>query len=673
MGKREFFDRIHRAFRTDQMEQVALYCRKNWPDTTAQVIRAADDVSENKFLFDIEWDLEQTHEPVVFEKEIDWNLVPFGDREFLWQFNRHRFLVYLGQAYRLTGRECYAVHCVRLLKDWIERAGEGEDISIGPWRTLESGLRAENWLRALYLIESSPVVDDPLIIQVEGSIEKHIRWLIDSFHDQKCFSNWGVLESSGLLLWSIATNIPEEERNRIQETALERLVISAKQQILPDGMQREQSPMYHGEVYACFKNVLYYGGKAGVTIPEEIRNIVHRMALVQGIWKKPDHTLIAQGDSDAFDVRDQITSAACIFRDPVLKFMGHDRLGYEDAWQLGYAACMEYEKMKSKEPDFLSGQLPFSGNYYFRSSWEKNGNLLHFCCGGTGGGHGHVDALHVDLVVNGEDILVDSGRFTYVDSKERYFLKEPSAHNVVIMDGKPFGQCETSWTYRKVCNCIKQGYRENKNWGYVEGSHLGYIGEGVVVNRRVIWIKPDIYVIADYFFGTGKHSYETLFHFGRQGNVFLTGKTAHFTGVQAEAWLQSVSRSGEGSLRPGVQSLFYNEIGENQVYCEQDIADGNFHKIFVVNGGKSGSAVPVNVKCLPLYTGMEEKILGVEEGEALHILADDKEYLLFLCSQETTNQKMIHSGNCCGYGKVVLFELTGKKEKTITGEILEWW
>lgn len=673
MGKREFFNRIYRAFRVDQPEQVALYCRENWPDMTAQVIRAADEVSENKFLFDFEWDLEQTHETVIFEKEIDWNLVPFGDREFLWQFNRHRFLVYLGQAFRLTGREWYAVHCARLLKDWMERAGEGDNISLGPWRTLESGLRAENWLRALYLIESSTVVDDQLISQVEECIEKHIRQLIESFHEQKYFSNWGVLESSGLFLWTIAADMPEDERKRVQETALERLVIATKQQILPDGMQREQSPMYHGEVYACFKNVLYYGEKAGINIPEEIRITVHKMALVQGVWKKPDHTQFTQGDSDAFDVRDQITSAACIFRDPVLKFLGHDRLGFEDAWQFGYTACMEYESMESREPDFLSGQLPFSGNYYFRSSWERSGNLLHFCCGGTGGGHGHLDALHVDLVVNGEDILVDSGRFTYIDSKERYFLKEPSAHNVVIVDGKLSGQCETSWIYRKICSCIKQGYREGQNWGYVEGSHLGYIGDGVVVNRRVIWIKPDIYVIADYYCGTGKHRYETLFHFGRQGKVLLEEKTAHFTGIETEAWLQSISESGVGSLRSGVQSLFYNEIGENQVYCEQDAADGNFHKIFVVNGGKSGSAVPVNVKSLPLYTCPEEKALGVEDGEVLCILAGDREYLLILCSQETTYQQMVHSGNCYGYGKVVLFELTGKKEKTITGEILEWW
>lgn len=673
MGKRAFFTRIRGIFDVDQPEMVAQYCLKYWPDTARRVIRAADDVCINKFLFDFEWDLEQTHEPVVFDEEIDWNIVPFGDREFLWQFNRHRFLVYLGQAYRMTGKESYAVHCVRLLRDWLERTEEGEDLNNGPWRTLETGLRAETWLWALCLTEDSTAVDDGLIEEVEESIERHIRRLMDHFQEKQCFSNWGVLESSGLFLWSVAANVSETERKRIQTTALDRLVRATKIQILPDGMQREQSPMYHAEVYACFRNVLYYGGRVGIAVPEEIRSTVKRMAYVQGIWKKPDHTQFTQGDSDAFDVRDQITSAALILHDPVLKFLGYDRLGYEDAWRLGYSACLEYERMEARKPNFMSAQLPFSGNYYFRSSWEEKGNLLHFCCGSTGGGHGHADELHVDLVINGEDILVDSGRFTYVDCRERYDLKEPSAHNVVIVDGKPAGVCESSWSYRKICSCLRQGYREGKTWGYVEGSHLGYIEDGLVVSRRIIWIKPDIYVIADYFWGTGNHSYETLFHFGRQGNVLLEGKTAHFTGLQTEAWLQCASESGGRCIRAGKQSLFYNEIGENQVYCEQDGAEGDFHKIYVVNGGESGSAAPVSVELLPLYTYGRERALNKEEGEALKIVSGDREYLLFLCSREITDQKLMCSENCLGNGKVMLFDRSGQKGEMVDGEIVEWW
>ncbi len=55
------------------------------------------------FLFNSKWDLEQTDEPVQFDGAIDWTYMPADDPEFVWQFNRHRFFMTLGQAYQMTG------------------------------------------------------------------------------------------------------------------------------------------------------------------------------------------------------------------------------------------------------------------------------------------------------------------------------------------------------------------------------------------------------------------------------------------------------------------------------------------------------------------------------------------------------------------------------------------
>ena len=54
-----------------------------------------------------------------------------------------------------------------------------------------------------------------------------------------------------------------------------------------------------------------------------------------------------------------------------------------------------------------------SGNTYFRSDWSERANFLHLHSGTMGAGHGHSDKLHIDLVVNGEDVLMDGGRYTY--------------------------------------------------------------------------------------------------------------------------------------------------------------------------------------------------------------------------------------------------------------------
>ena len=76
--------------------------------------------------------------------------------------------------------------------------------------------------------------------------------------------------------------------------------------------------------------------------------------------------------------------------------------------------------------------LEESGNYYVRSSWECDGEYLHFRNGCLGGGHGHNDKLHLDVVSEGEDVLVDAGRYQYTYHEEnRIWLKSAYAHNTI--------------------------------------------------------------------------------------------------------------------------------------------------------------------------------------------------------------------------------------------------
>lgn len=671
--KEAFYYRIRLMFGTEGMEGAAAYCRENWPEETAHVIKTAEDACRNIFLFDFPWDMERTYEPAAFGEKIDWSLIPSGDREFLWQFNRHRFLLCLGQAYRLTGKEEYAFHYVRLMRDWIERAEPGDNIDLGPWRTLETGIRGENWLRSLALIGESPYADEKFMEEVEQCLEKHGERLLKHFQKHKYISNWGVLESSGLLLISLVMPEGSAKKKEYEETALKRLEQAAAIQVLADGTQWEQSPMYHNEVYHCFLNAYYYGTRGGIRMPEIIGETVRKMAYVNGIWKKPDHTQFAQGDSDASDLRDQITAGAIVLKDPVLKFWGYEKADYESAWQFGLEECNGYEAMEKESPSFTSAELPFSGNYYFRSGWQEKGNLLHFHCGETGGGHGHADKLHVDLVINGEDILVDSGRYTYVDGPDRFAFKEPGAHNVSLVDGEPYSRCETSWIYEKLGTCFKQQYYEGRLGAFIEGSHIGYLDRGVVVNRKVVWIKPGLYILVDDFYGTGTHRMESLYHFSRHGEVSRGENGVIFEGKETKAFLQLVREEDELELYETEQSCHYNEKSGNTTCRAVSTAEAFFGRIAVINGGPKETAEPVRVESLGLWSVIHEKTLDRKAAEALKIVEKDKEYVLFLTHREVlTPTDIFQYENCLGYGKAVLFDRTEEKRDVITGEILAW-
>ena len=101
MKKEEFF----RTYYCPASMETAELARKLNQEEAEHVLRTADAVRRHSFLFDMEWDMERTYEPLEFGDCVDWEYRPGDDPEFTWQFNRHRFLICLGQAYLMTGDE----------------------------------------------------------------------------------------------------------------------------------------------------------------------------------------------------------------------------------------------------------------------------------------------------------------------------------------------------------------------------------------------------------------------------------------------------------------------------------------------------------------------------------------------------------------------------------------
>ena len=45
--------------------------------------------------------------------------------------------------------------------------------------------------------------------------------------------------------------------------------------------------------------------------------------------------------------------------------------------------------------------------------------------------------------------------------------------------------------------------------------------QGVFVNRKILYIKPDLYVIMDEMYTGGAHTYEQYWHFSERGELSL--------------------------------------------------------------------------------------------------------------------------------------------------------
>lgn len=695
MTKQIFFDRKQGTMFMDDPAAIADYCMREWPGECSHILRVADQVCRSSFLFDLKQDLERTWEPVEFpEGRIDWGYMPGDDKEFIFQFNRHRFFICLGQAYQMTGDEKYAGTFVNLLMDWIGTQTLTPETENTTWRILEAGFRGEFWVKAIWYFKDSQALTDQVMDAFYKCLIQHAEYIIRMHSPYRYISNWGVIENHGL--FEIGVAMPDDAlRKRYVDTALSHLEMEARIQIMGDGVQWEQSPSYHNEVLHCYEDVLVLAQRNHIHVPESIRSAVRKMAYANLAWKKPDHRQFLMGDSDDGDIRDTISAAAWLFHDPVLKFGASPCLEYDMAWDLGIRAAKEYRDMETAMPEFQSAALEDSGNYYLRDGWGEEGNLLHFHCGTMGAGHGHSDQLHVDLVIGGEDVLTDAGRFTYVPGPDRFAFKDPTAHNTITVDNRFFTVCRDSWECSKLCAPVKRQHRFTEQYELVQGAHLGYMDreDAVAVNRRIIHIKPDIYIVTDELYTGGSHEYRQYWHFSEKGRVTLraadkrgqgrtaadTAETGAGTGpsLEAEFWT-SHTRALFSFLGSGLEAekgasriaRDYNRAVDRDCITVKADRKGFSSLLTVIQGGPGDGYRPCEVEKVPVKSALKGITYPDSMAEAVRLKGNGRDYVAVICHQEVNSPTdMVEAEGCMGFGTIIVFD---RNREALAGTVLDY-
>lgn len=133
-------------------------------------------------------------------------------------------------------------------------------------------------------------------------------------------------------------------------------------------------------------------------------------------------------------------------------------------------------------------------------------------------GHGHADALSVLFRSGKQEILADSGTYTYTgDTRWRSYFRGTSAHNTVTVDGLDQAVQETPfmWSHPFQSRLIR---REKAGDGEIRllASHDGYhrLKWGVEHRRAVIHRPPGLWLIVDRLTGEGVHTLDLRWHCG---------------------------------------------------------------------------------------------------------------------------------------------------------------
>lgn len=656
----------NRRFFIDEIDKVSIYVKENCNEELEKIIKVADDVVKQEFLFNLRWDMERTTEAEIFKNEIDWVHLPKDDVEWIFQFNRHRFWICLGQAFAVTKDEKYLNAFVNQVTHWIKNVKRSDEKNANAWRTIEAGLRLEYWIKAFMYFKDSNLITEKFKILFDNSIIDHAEYLMSIYDTFRLVSNWGVLQNHGLFIAGVYLEENDRSLEYINE-ALRRLEEEIQIQVYEDGVHWEQSPMYHNEVAHCYLDVKILADRNDIKLSDNLNDRLKKMIYATMHHKKPNHHEIMMGDSDNIDVRDIITKGAYLFKDGVLKFGGYKEFDFDTIWDLGINAANEYENMEAVKPKETQIALKESGNYYLHSSWEEDENYMHFYCGTLGAGHGHSDKLHIDLFANGEDILVDSGRFTYVDKPDRYEFKDPSAHNTITVDDKDFIVCIAPWECSKLTRSINANSVKSVNYDYVEGGHLGYYdleNGGVYVNRRIIYIKPDIYVIFDEFYGNGNHKYNQYFHFSNEGK--LEYKNNNITHISKNNYTEMlfVNKDLNFEINKTRYSKHYNQFEMKDTVKTELDKSGFASNITVISTNKLGNEEEIYVEKLEVKSNFKDIIFKDELIEAVNITKGSKKYTVVLAhSDYASPTDSFNADGCIGFGQVVVFNRSNNENR----------
>ncbi len=660
----DFFNQNKKFFFND-IQFTADYVKKNCRDEMNHILRVADEVVRQEFKFDLRWDMEQTVEPVIFKDEIDWLYMPGDDPEFIFAFNRMRFWICLGQAYAITKDEKYAEAFAKQMCHWVKNVPHTQK-NEKAWRTLETGLRLEYWTKAIMYFKGSPNITDEVIDTFIYSMIEHAEFLMSVWNSYNLMSNWGVLANHGLFIAGVM--LPSNQRTKeYRETALWRLNEELKIQVYPDGTQWEQSPMYHNEVTQNYLTVLILAKRNNINLPQGFEEKVHKMCLVNVIWQKPDGNEISMGDSDEIDVRDITTTAAALFKDSVLKGSAYPHLDFDSAWEVGAEEAKEYDSLDAGHFKSTTLSLPDSGNFYFRSGWEEKDTFLHFHCGTLGAGHGHSDQLHIDLFANGEDILIDGGRYTYVNKPERFEFKDSTAHNTTIVDNQSVYTYKDSWECGKLDKAVNRVCKDFPKYAYAEGAHLGYMTNengGVFANRKIIFIKPDIFILCDEFYTNGTHTYKNFLHFNNSGKIIqdLEGNWYY----SSEKNNCEISFAKTPVLRQNLIdtriSRHYNAFEENKTLQSEWSAAGFSAMFTAISVNPAQKTQELKIELVPVKSNFKNITFADSQIQALKVTKGSRSYLVVIAHEEYASPTdTFLAEDCTGFGQVTVFDLAANE------------
>ena len=425
----------------------------------------------------------------------DWLTSAFPvDEEWRIEWSKFYYGLDLAAAFKETGDPKFLYAWEDLVRSWIEQV----PVDIDPSDV--TGRRIQNWIYAWNHFEAAPGFPgfsegfaDQLLDSLAAQVE-HLRLNLSAERNHR------TLELYGLFIAALA--LPQlDARGELLKFSIEELHRNLLADIRADGVHREHSTHYHMVALRSFVAARINAQLYGLEFPDGFDRCLERACEFALHVHRPDGDIPALSDSDAGSYLNVLKVADTIFLRP-------DFLYVATRGKKGAPPAEKY--------------VSFSEAGYFiqRSGWGENQTafaderFLIFDCGPLGdGGHGHYDALSIEVAAGGRPLIVDPGRFTYHEDELnwRHWFKGTAAHNTVCVDGLD----QTPYRGGKPKGLVARAELLERlsapNFDVLCG-RVTSPSYDAVHTRLIFFIADEYWVIVDKLSGEVPHDYNLRFH-----------------------------------------------------------------------------------------------------------------------------------------------------------------
>lgn len=381
--------------------------------------------------------------PQGYSKFIDYmNKGRPSDVKTVWELSRMQWLIPCGQEFAVTKDKRLAEFVKKTILHWDENNPFANSVN---WScTMEPAMRVFTllWFRHVFA-DCDVWSEQSFSLKLDQMLYQH-GWYVDRFFEMSdvngnhCTADAAALVMVGLYFRHADYGKAWLDRGwRILQDEIVR-------QVSEDGVDFEASIPYHRLCAELFFIPALCLEKSGTSIPRSYKERVVSMAGFIKHYMRSDLSSPLLGDAD--DARTLPFGSQALanhhYIADLIRISWGDSNAYhfssasELTWWLGDFSCYKPVKTKDERASkfFRDGEAGYA-------VLQRSGAEVFFDAAPIGlsgrGGHGHNDCLHVDVVINGQAILTDSGSYVYTSDYElRNEYRKTHMHNTPFIEGE---------------------------------------------------------------------------------------------------------------------------------------------------------------------------------------------------------------------------------------------